>query len=369
MAITIDDVKSKLLTIDQVRETLGKTEPLSMHEFEVGGNQVAFKIEEDFNHGLKAKAPEEPINAFVTVSGNELQLTAGSLYDFATEAYMTKGYLHNTPADIVADGLNYQFTSGRSGDAYKILGTGHRRAGALTRGALQPYSNLRLLDIALEAIRAQYGDGEVYADYKFIHNLKQTHVRLIVPEQVRVMERTGTDNDAWSLGIQWKNSLNGLDQTEINGYMFRFTCTNGAIDTRNAANSIWSRRGEKGRSEAVYEWARDAVDDVLGGLEESLDLVQAMVDVPIEGEVMDTLRSVYSTYKVPMPIQRAVTANMAEDTNLTMYSLMQAVTQVANSTDMDPKYVDILMRVGGDLPSVANARCDNCHQFVPGHEH
>lgn len=369
MSITIDDVKSRLLTIDQVREQLEATEPISTYEFEVGANQVAFKLEEDFAFGLKAKRPEESVNGFVTISGTELQLTAGALSDFASEAYMSKGFLANTPADLVAEGLNYQFGSGRTGDDYKVLGIGHRKAGTLTRGALHPYSNLQLLDIALEAIRAQYGDGEVFADYKFIHNLSKTHVRLIVPEHMRVMENTGTDDDTWSVGVQFKNSLNGDDQTEINGYMFRYWCTNGAIDMRNTANSIWSRRGEKGRSDAVYEWAREAVDEVLGGLEQSLDSVQAMVNIPVEGEVMDTLRSVFNTYKIPGNIQRPILSAMAEERNLTMYSVMQAVTQAANNADLDPKHVDMLMRVGGDLPNIADDRCVNCHQFVPGHSH
>jgi hypothetical protein len=369
LSITIDDVKSKLLTLDQIRESLASTEPLATYEFEVGGNQVAFKLEEDFAHGLKAKRPEEPVNGFVTISGTELQLTAGSLVEFAAEAFMSKGYLYHYPADIVADSLNHQFTSGRSGDAYKVLGIGQRKAGTLTRGALQPYSNLQLLDIALEGISRKYGSGEVYGDYKFIHNLKQTHVRLIVPENVRVIERTGTDSDTWSVGVQLKNSLNGDEQTEIHGYLFRYWCTNGAVDTLNSANSVWSRRGEKGRSDAVYEWAKDAVDDVLGGLEDALDRVQGMVDIPVEGEVMDTLRSLFTTYRVPGGIQRPILAAMAEDRNLTMYSVMQAVTQAANNADMNPAHVNMLMEVGGDIPNIATHRCDNCHQFVPGHTH
>lgn len=369
MTITIDDVKEKLLTLDDVRDRLARTEPLSTYEFEVGGNQVAFKLENDFNHGLKATEPDASLNAFVTVSGTELQLTPDSLYGLAGEAYMTKGFVQNTPADVVAEALNYQFNSGLHGKDFKILAVGNRKAAAITRGALQPYSNLQFLELALNAIQAKYGEGEVWADYKFVHNLKQTHLRLIVPEHVRVMQNTGTENDTWSAGLQIKNSLNGDEQTEINGYLFRYWCTNGAIDTMNASNSVWSRRGTAGKGDAVYEWAKDAVDEALSGLEGSFDAVQSLTEVSIEGSAVEALRGVFDTYKIPVAERNRITNNMVNEDNMTMYSLMQAVTQAANSADVKPHIVDSLMRAGGDLPVlVAEGRCDSCHRFMD-HSH
>lgn len=370
MSITIDDVKDKLLTLDDVRETLGRTEPLSTYEFEVGGNSVAFRLEEDFNHGLKATEADAPINAFVTVGGTELQLTPDALYGLAGEAYMTKGYVQNYPAEQVAEGLNYQFNTGLHGKDFKILAVGNRKAAAMTRGALQPYSNLQFLEIALNAIEKQYGAGEVFADYKFVHNLKQTHLRLIVPEHVRVMHNTGTDNDTWSAGIQIKNSLNGDEQTEFNGYLFRYWCTNGAIDTMNSSNSVWSRRGAAGKGDAVYEWARDAVDEALSGLEGSFDAVQALTDISIEGTAAEALEGVFNTYKIPGAERIHITKNMVNEDEMTMYSLMQAVTQAANNADVKPHIVDSLMRAGGGLPFLAaEGRCGSCHRFMGSHSH
>lgn len=369
MSITIADVQDKLLTLDAVRETLGSTEPLNTYEFEVGGNAVAFNLAEDFNHGLKATEADAPLNAFITISGTELQLTPDSLYELAGEAFMTKGFVQNYPAETVEDALNLQFTSGLHGKDYKVLAVGNRKAAAVTRGALQPYSNLRFLEIALEAIEKQYGAGEVWADYKFVHNLKQTHLRLIVPEHVRVMHNTGTDNDTWSAGLQFKNSLNGDEQTEFNGYLFRYWCTNGAVDTMNSSNSVWSRRGAAGKGDAVFDWARDAVDEALAGLEGSFDAVQALTDISIEGSADTALEGVFNTYKIPVAERVRITKNMVNEDDMTMYSLMQAVTQAANSADVKPHIVDSLMRVGGDLPRLAAAgRCDNCHQFMD-HSH
>ena len=368
--ITIDDVKAKLLTLDTVRETLASTEPLATHEFEVGEG-VAFRLEEDFNHGLKALQGDNLVNGYISIGGRELQLTRDALYEATAEAKMTKGFVNFYDSHIVEDALNSAFRAGLGKGEYKVLGVRGNRAAAITRGAVQPYSNLRMLEIAMDGIERKYGSGEVFADYKFVHNLQRTHLRLIVPEYVRTIENTGTDNDTWSTGIQIVNSLTGLEQTQINGYLFRYWCTNGAIDTRSTANSVWSRRGAAGQGDGVFEWARDAVDEVLGGLEGSLDAVQAMTEISIQGTAREALSDVFREYRVPKPVRDRITSNMINEDTLTMYSLMQAVTEAANSADLAPGDVDRLMRVGGDLPVLAEeGRCSNeapCGRFLHGH--
>lgn len=363
MSITINDVKDKLITMNEVRERLAISEPLSTHDFD-SESRVVFRLEPGFNHDLKALPGNMVIPGTLSLGQTELQLTRDALYEAASEAKMVKGFVHETPHNIVEDVLNWYYNSGAEGKSFKVLGTGDRAA-AIARGAVQPYSNLRLLETALDGIERKYGTGEVFADYKFVHDLQRTHMRLIIPEYVRTIENTGTDNDTWSVGIQVKNSLTGLEQTEINGYLFRYWCTNGAIDTRNNSNAVWSRRGTVGRDEnAVFEWAKDAVDEVLGGLEGSLDLVQQMTEINIEGTAVEALRDVFNTYRIPQAHRNRILGNMVNEDTLTMYSLMQAVTEAANGDNLSPADVDRLMRAGGDLPEIANDRCDSCHRFL-----
>jgi hypothetical protein len=371
LSITIDDVKSKLLTLDDVRERLARTEPLSTYDFD-SESRVAFRLEPDFNHGLKALPGNLPIPGYISLGQTELQLTRDALYEAASAAKLVKGFVQNTPASIVSEVLNWYFNSGAEGKEFKVLGIQGDKAAAITRGAIQPYSNLRLLETTLDRIEAKYGSGEVFADYKFVHDLQRTHMRLIVPEYVRTIENTGTDSDTWSVGIQVKNSLTGLEQTEITGYLFRYWCTNGAIDTRNNVNAVWSRRGASGRDEeAVFEWAREEVDTVLGGLEGSLDAVQAMTDVPLNGTAVDELRTIFRDYGIPTAQRNRILGNMVNEEHLTMYSLMQAVTEAANADNLSPADMDRLMRAGGDMPIVASdSRCtpeSPCGRFI--HEH
>lgn len=371
MSITIDDVASKLLTLDQVRERLAVTEPLTVHEFGPDDG-VAFRLEPDFNHGMAAQPGTMPINGFVSIGQTELQLTGNALMEIASEAKIGKGFINTYSAELVSEVLNSYVVSGMGGKGYKILGIQGSVAAAIPRASVMPYSNLRFLDIALEAIEAQYGRGQVYADYKFNHDLQRTHLRLIVPEYVRTIENTGTDNDTWSVGIQIKNSLTGLEQTEINGYLFRYWCTNGAIDTRSNTNATWVRRGKIGQNEdAVFEWARDAVDEVLGGFEGSLDAVQKLTEISIEGTAREALNDVFTAYKIPGKHRDRIISSMINEDTLTMYSLMQAVTEAANADDLSPVDVDRLMRAGGELPAfVEDGRCSPsapCGRFLHNH--
>jgi len=200
-------------------------------------------------------------------------------------------------------------------------------------------------------------------DSKFHHSLARTHVRLVIPESTFNIENSGTPNDIWSIGLNLRNSLTGAEQTSIDGYLFRWWCSNGAIDT-HATSGTWSRRSNGQDADDVYEWARTVVDDVLGGMEGSFDALQQMTDISIEGDVLQILQDIFAHYKVPARNRQAVIDNLVGDTELTAYSLLNAITAVANDPDMDPREQTRLLQIGGDLPYAATDRCNACHRLI-----
>jgi hypothetical protein len=275
-------------------------------------------------------------------------------------------YVKKTPARFIEDQLNYWYGEDRGlgNKELKLLvtrGTGS----AITASSLNSFSNLRLLEQAVDGIEAKFGRGEVLADSKFFHSLTRTNLRLIIPEHIFTIENSGTPNDVWSMGINIQNSLTGDSsaQTSLDGYLFRWWCTNGAIDT-HASSGKWSRKTGGQNAEDVYEWARAAVDDVLGGLEGAFDDIQAMTEIPVAGDVNQILRELFEENGIPARNQQAVIANMVEDDQLTMYSLMQAVTSVANADGMDPREQSRLMTAGARLVHAATDRCDSCHRLM-----
>jgi len=365
VSITVESMKDRLKTLEEAQEFLAITEPLNTFPFSTGDG-IRFHLEPGWNHGIDAMGPMDVIEKAQVRVGEDLTtapdffLTKDALLEFTSQCGLPKPYVSKTPANFIEDQLNYWFRLGMPGKDYKMLVTpDNERVVALTKATITPFSNLRLVDEMLGGIAKMYGEGEVLVDYKFQHDLRNTHLRLIVPESVRTLKHTGTDDDEWSMGIQLKNSLIGAKPTELNGYLFRWTCTNGAIDT-HAATGAFSRRGS---DNDVYEWARQAVDQVLGGLEGSLGQVQALAHIPIEGQAKQSLADVFQLYKVPGNLRDKVMEIMVETQELTMYAVMQAITAVANEVDMSFGQIEMMMRAGGDLPHRADSRCDTCHRI------
>lgn len=368
--VAIETMKPKLHSLDHVRNVLAATEPLSTYNFTVG-DAIRFTLTPGWHHGIDSRAGTEPVDAYIHIGKgagtNDYRLTKDALLEATSACGISKTYAGRCPAELLEPQLNYWFREGLASrpsanrDFQLLTAAGH--GAAITRSSIVPFSNLRLLEETLDRIETRWGKGEVLVDYKFTHSLRKTHLRLVIPGYQRRIDGTGTQDDYWSLGLQLKNSLIGEERTSIDGYLFRWVCTNGAIDTR-ATSGTWTRRGG-GNENQVYEWARQAVDDVLGGLEPALDAVQAMVDIPIEGEATEVLRDVFEHYKVPLPERARIVENMVEANQLSMYSIMAAVTQVANDATLEPSHIENLLRMGGDLPHAATSRCDACRRLLP----
>lgn len=357
-SVAIDEMRGKLLTIDTVREQLSATEPLTELPFD-STSDVRFRLHDGWNHGAKARQDSEVVDATVSVNGVEVALTQGALYKTMEQIHLSKGIGTDTPPEYIEPIINYWFRNGFGEEKqHKILAV-NGVGSAIVRASLKPYSNMELLDRILAGITAKYGEGEVLVDYKFLHSLDDTRLRLIVPDYRRNINNSGTDDDTWSVGIDFRNSLTGKKQTSIGGYLFRWWCTNGAIDVLNESGA-WSRRGSAGQSDEVYEWARQSVDEVLGGLESSLDHVQAMTDMPLAGHTIDVLEDYYDKYRIKPELRDMVTSYMVDEDNLTMYSLMQAFTQVANDANLSPDKAAEMMRIGGHIAATSNDRCDSC---------
>lgn len=357
------EVTDHLYTLDQAQDILARTEPIAQSSLYVS-ESVGFNIADDFAENWSAIEADDLIPAFMTANGREMQLTKDSLLDLTSLMGMGRGKYPSSlpgkgPAGLEAQ-MNHWYKGGLGEKEFKILEI-NGIARAVVRGGLQPFSNLQVMDNALAAIRARYGaNAEVFVDKKMIHNLDKTYMRLVIPEQTRVMERTGTDNDTWSAGVQWKNSLTGSIPTAMDGYMFRYWCKNGSIDVRNEAGGSFSRRGAAGQDDSVYEWARDSVDSILGGLEGALDHVQSLVDVTVDGEAHNVLDGIFADYNVTnSDVKANIIENMLNNPgNMTMYDVMQAITAAANDEDLDPAQAERLMRIGGDVSSRGAARCN-----------
>lgn len=353
MTITLEDMGSKLISLDTMYRELEKTNPSATIKID-GDSKIGFTFDPDWNQQLSELADTDPVDVTMTIDGTERALTKEAVSQAAANFGLSASYIRKLPYNLTQGLLNYHYGRGFGDGGYNVLAVGDN-VSAFTRPSLTPYSNLQLLENVVAGVRERYGeDTPVFADYKYANSLQRTDVRLIVPAQQRIMADTYMDDipeggeDTWLSGIHLSNSSIGKTQTTMEAYMFRYWCTNGCT-TKLDSVGTWNRRS--GGDEDVYEWARKSVDEVLGGMDGMFDQVQALARLNVNGATGDILREIFSQYEVPVSQREAIMDRLLGMEHLTMYSIMQAITEAANTSGIDDRRRDRLMRIGGALPT------------------
>lgn len=363
--VTLDDMKSKLLTVDDVREKFATTEGLTQAEVKMFGAEselARFELGDNWNHEIdRLRDGLADVDATVAVNGKEYVLTKDALLEATSMIGLQKQYVCKTPASLIQPHLNYWYSSTEK--ELKVLVNSDDRVLAFMKGTIDPFSNLQLLDKSLEAVEAAYGKGEIWIDYKLQHSLRRTSMRIIIPSY----ERSPRVDDPWCAGVQMKNSLVGEKPLSFNGYLFRWWCTNGAIDVHNASGN-WNRR-RRGQGDEAYEWARQSVEDILGGMESKFAEVEQLANTPIPFLKEDgspdpaaALQDVFETYHMPVEPREQIIQVLEHTNDGTMYGIMQAVTQVANDPAMVDTTRESLMVVGSDIAHAR--RCGECRSLI-----
>lgn len=381
----------KLIPLSQLREILGATEPIQSITVHTGQDMMAFKVEPLWNDGLADKTGTSPVEARLVFGSADQDILANTGYGFTVDSFLEatslvglpKGYTGRCPAQLVEGALNYWYGGGMSRDI-KLLLLG-KTIGGMSRGTIEPFSNLAILDAICERLEANGIDTDlaVYADAKVHHDLLRTDFRLVLDDGLGLRVPSARDSaahpDMYSVGIAVSNSLIGATQTSVEGYLFSWLTCAGAID-RQHASGMWSRRVAGQTIDDVAAWAGARTESILAGIgkfptqagltftpllgtfELVADLVNAGMDSG-EAEISGTLQDVFANYAVPPAARQHIIAAMVDTDDLTMYGVMQAVSTAANCPELTAKHVDAVMAVAGEIPHVVGARCPECHRL------
>lgn len=338
---------------------------------------MEFIVGEGWDISAASSLDTDQVHAFVRMPGidQEVQLSRGALLEAAAKIGLHKVLAEKTPHQLLEPWLNwwYQGNGGWEGREFKMFVRGAAGqdsvplAVGFSNGTIRPFSNLRIMDELVAGISRAYPTAgeDILVDFKFTHSLELTHCRLVVPGYRRNITGPGTatPSDEWSTGVAWRNSQLGIGALSLDGHLFRWVCGNGETTTIRASG-VYNRRD--GQGEEVYDWARLAVEDILGGLEHSLDAVQETTSIPVEGDVNLVMDDVFRQHKVNGKDQENAIRIMAETGgDLSMYSVLNAITAAANVQGVTPARVDKLLRTGGHVARAAHSRCEACRRLMP----
>jgi len=365
--IDIEKMRASLMSIDKLREKLAITEHLSEYEFDTDKPEAVFNYPDNWvqeSGGPKAD-DMTPSTVTVSVKGTEFPLTRGAALEAASIMGIQKSYALATPGSLITPHVNYWYSHSKKN--LKLLAG--QNGVAFVRGTINPFSNDEILGVVLEGIQEKYNSSDVLADYKFTHSLDKTKMRLIVPASQReiMSARHGaTDPDAWNIGLEITNSVTGDSPLEVNGYLFSYWCTNGCTTTHVTSGKY--RRKPTAKAEDAYDWAKNVVDEVLGGMEAELDRVEHLTQIPLEGELNDTLGQMFNQFGVPANLRSRVLENLAESSDLTAYGLLNSITAAANDPELSASGVSALLNAGGQVANAMENRCGTCHSIL-SHAH
>lgn len=365
--VTYEEMRDKLMSLDELRARVAPTEHLSEFEFSTSANDAVFNYPEGWQDAISKEADGlTPTDVTITLQnqGVTRPLTKDAALEAASLVGLQKSYTLATPGPMISDHVNYWYSHG---DKNLKLLAGPQRGVAFTRASITPFSNNEILGAVLEGVAVKYGLSaidDVAVDYKFNHDLRSTNMRLIVPTVSRLIDsarHTAEVPDTWSIGVDIRNSVTGVTPLELSGYLFSWWCTNGCT-TKHVSSGKY-RRKPTASPEDAYDWARTVVDEVLGGLEDELDSVQALTQIPLEGELNETLGRMFNQFGVPTNLRELVIGNLVESDDLTAYGLMQAITSAANGDGLSEAAVSSLLHAGGQVAHVLADRCETCHRF------
>jgi hypothetical protein len=378
-SVPLDTVNDDLLlTVDDAIERLAVTEPLDSMALVTGDPDIDITYDKGWFEDV---APTDPARVWLDVPGQgQVQLTYQAARQLGSTCRINQRFQEFLPPDLLRDIARWALNYGLGENKLKLMtaGTGVDPSGAevplvvaQTRATVTPFSNIRLLQAVLDTVRGQLGSevaDSARIDYKFWHDLEHTSVRVIFPAAQQVIDGTSTEDDAWCYGIEFSNSLIGLKQTLVNGYLFRFICTNGARDVEHASGGF-QRRGST--PEGAYTWAAESTAAILGGLDEAFAAVQELTRHPVDSGGSVVLAQLFRENYVPKEQQAQIAQAMETETGpLTMYDVMQATTRAANIPGLSWRPAMALMALGGYIAHSGGGLCDGslphgCRRLLP----
>ena len=357
---------SNLIEPEVWRDTVSATDNLSHIPVAFdGATEIEFDLPSGWNIGLGGKADHDLTDARVSIDGSEYLLTRAAITRIAIEVGLTARYLERTPGILIATHLNY-WADHSPNTLFGLLvsptvindepGTVH----AVVKKALNVFPNAEVLGAVEDRLGAFSNGGEFFVDAeRSHHSLDLTVTRYVLPEAAKTLSTARSEADVWWGGVQVTNSLTGRYVTGVEGYLWSKYGDHGVITTHAAQH--YNRRAGHNLSD-VLEWLPEATQKVADTIDYETETIEVLVEEKVDPGKM--LADVFRTYKVPLRMRNVIIENLENGEDATYYGVMNAISQAANTPEIDVSTQTTLMEIAGEMAHDSSQRCSNCMQVI-----
>lgn len=350
-----------VMKVDKWIETVSATDALSSITVSMDGTGgiVQFVLPPGWNVGIEGKDAQEVTDAVMGVGGKDYLMTKEAILEVCHSIGLPPKYVMRTPGPLVQSHLNYWAT--HSPDTDIRLLCKDDTAMVVAKAGITPFSNVEILENVIEQMTENYGLGEndLWVDQKSFHSLKETTTRF-------VMNTEGSTHtvaeEAWTYGVQVRNSLIGSVPLSVQGYLYRDYTDSGIIT--QATEGKYNRKTMGQDWTDVQSWIKQATINAMDQLPLDCETLQHAADESIAGNVGPILADTFKIYKVPLKARQPVMDELLESEEFTYFGLVKAISQSANIEELPEHMVTGLMEIAGDLAKHVSERCNSCHRVL-----
>lgn len=380
-AVPFIDTEGVMLPVSAVREKLAATEPGDSVRFWTGLPDLRAVYGKGWAEGEPTMAA--PAWLFMP-DGTCYQLTRQAASQLGSKCRVNQKQQEWLPVWLLDQTATWALTEGLGDKELQLFlapGDGEgppkeggaepdavRLASAVCGATIEPFSNLRLLDVVLLATRAAFGHAtadHAVVDYKFFNDLEHASFRVVFPD---LQQTVAGEDDAWCYGIEVSNSPIGLKQLVVNGYMFRFSSTGGISDVENTAGGF-SRRGSS--PDEAYAWCAEAVTRIYEGMESAFNGLRALLASDMDEDYEPVMTQLFKESPVAKELQLRILEDLeGEPEELTMLHLAAAASETANLEDSTWRDVHTLLELAGHIVHQGGGMCrgqleNGCRRLLP----
>lgn len=224
-------------------------------------------------------------------------------------------------------------------------------------GFTDPASTVISNRAVLRAVEKTLGSDIFIDKYNFGQNgslnLNVTHEPSVKDKKKYAINK----DDYFNPGVHIFNSPLGNEQTEVEGYLLRLACTNGAI-----ANDI-AYKAPKQIGDDSNMWLRSNISEASELTHEVFKNIKRLQKKEINGDPIVFLSTLFESLRIPHKLQNKIMSKVAEESSDNMYDVFNVITHIASHDDeirVAPRIRNQLMRVATHYVDHVQELCQTC---------